>query len=519
MLEEFETALKKTLNKENVLTENGAVGYKTSGSPLVDFNFKMSSYRSKELSEIMSDFADAFNYDPVNAVKLLFFAGDVRQGMGERRVFKAGLAWLAKFHKDYCDAVIPLIAEYGRWDYVVDMLGTGCDKKAWSVIQSQFDSDMEHLGKGEPVSLLAKWLPSVNASNKESNLLGKRIAKRMMIKERMYRKMLSNLRRRIDVVEKKMSAGNWSEINYNGVPSKANILYRNAFLKHDECRRKEYLDALTQNDGTAKINSSVAFPHDIVSSYENLGNIDPALEAMWKALPDYTNGQGGNVICMVDGSGSMGTCIGRTSVSAHAVARSLGIYFSERLGGAFKDKYITFSRNPKLVKLSKCNSLYEKIEECRRHDECENTDIEKAFDLILRSAIDNSLKQEQIPGTVLVMSDMEFDSSCYLRTPNSWYSDDVRFASGEKTLFEEMAEKYKRHGYRLPRLVFWNINSRSCAVPIQENELGVALVSGFSPSIASMVLSGKFTPEEVLMDKLNSERYEPVGKALAESGL
>ena len=266
----------------------------------------------------------------------------------------------------------------------------------------------------------------------------------------------------------------------------------------------------------------MAFPYEIVSSYFNgqwcvPDALDSALEAMWHALPDYVSDKNaGGTICIVDGSGSMGSTIGHTNVTAHDVARSLGIYFSERLTGAFKDKFITFSCNPKLVDLSNCKTLLEKIHVCVRHDECSNTNIEKAFDLVLKTAIKGKLRRHELPNTILVISDMEFDGAVERNEVKSY--SDGEFMSGLQTLFETIGERFKKHGYALPRLVFWNVNSRTRAIPVKENEAGVALVSGFSPTIASMVFSGKLEPEAVLLEKLDSERYKPIGDAIANVG-
>ncbi len=507
----FMTAIENTMKKENVLTENGAIGYRTSGSPLVDFNFRIGSYRGASESEIASDFAKAFDYNPVLAVKMMFFAGDMRGGMGERKVFKSCLHWLSD-HEDFCNAVIDLIPEYTRWDCVVSLLGTACDEAAWRLIKRQLDSDQENMGKGQPISLLGKWLPSVNASSKSTNLLGRKMARRLGMRDSQYRRMLSKMRGYLKIVEKKMSSGQWSEIDYNIIPSKANVLYAGAFMRHDPSRRQKYLNALERNDGSAKINASVAFPYDIVSSYMKKYGKDKALEAMWKALPDFTKGENaGGTLCVVDGSGSMGCNIGNTKLTAHDVARSLGIYFSERLTGPFKDKFITFSSRPQFVDLSSKKSLWDKIWECDRHDECSNTNIESTFDLILQTAVQHNLKQEDLPRNVLVISDMEFDSC----TEQPDLFGHGRFSSGMKTLFEHISNRFAKHGYAMPRMVFWNVNSRSKAVPLQENEAGVALVSGFSPAIASMVFSTELDPERILLEKLDSERYRPVEKAIA----
>ena len=523
---EFMNALNAELKEEKQLTENGAVGFVTSGSAIVDFNFKMSSYRSKSESDIQHDFAKVFAADRTLAMKMLFFAGDIREGMGERKVFNACMAWLAQEHPDYCSAVIPLIPEYTRWDYVVKLLYGPCDAMAWALIYDQWCADEEKLNFKDPgVSLLAKWLPSINASNTERNGLGKKIARRLGLKERDYRKRLAALRARIKVVERQMSANAWDAIDYNGVPSKANIIYRNAFLKHDATRRMAYLDALKSGDASVKIHSDVAFPYEIAHGYmSDLGWYsrhvraeDNTLEAMWKALPDYTKGLStGGTLCVVDGSGSMFDSIGRTNIFAETVAVSIGIYFAEKLTGPFHDKFITFSEKPKLVDLSPYSTLAGKLARALKESDCSNTNIERTFDLILSAAVNGRLKQEELPATVLVISDMEFDNAIEVDNVGSLRFSVPGYAHARvyKTLFQNIETKFRKLGYKLPRLVFWNINSRTSTVPLQENECGVALVSGFSPAIASMVLSGKLDPLEVLMDRLNSKRYDAIGRAL-----
>ena len=515
----FAEALEDTLKSEKTLTENGAVGYKTSKSSLVDFNFKASSFRNQQEQDIENAFADAYNENPLMAVKLLFMTGDIRQGMGERRTFTVCLKWLAKHHAEDAKKVLALVPEYSRWNIVVEMLGTEVDATAFELIQSQLITDSYAALNGKPISLLAKWLPSVNTSSQKARQKARSLCARLKMTEKQYRKRLSSLRAYSNVVEVKMSANKWDAIKYETVPSKANILYKDAFLKHDGQRRQEYLDALEK--GETKINSSALFPYEIVAKYNGYGaRKDQTVEQLWKALPDYANGQGENTLCVVDGSGSMCSRVGNTSVTCHDVAISLGVYFAEKMPGQFHDKYITFSANPKLVSFSKCNSLYEKVYEARRHNECENTNIYKTFKLILDTAKNHSLKQDEMPKSVLVISDMEFDGAVDLSTSgrSNYWSDGVvgdQFDSKCKTLFEKIADEYQQAGYELPKLVFWNVCSRTGAIPLQQNKNGVILVSGFSPTIASMVFSQKNDPYDVLIEKLNSKRYEPVEKALA----
>lgn len=512
MLNHFAKVLNKTMNKQKVLTENGAVAYKTAGRALVDFNFKMSSYRNLDEKHIVNDFINVFNEDKMLAVKMLFFAGDIRQGMGERKVFNACMNWLADFHPEIAIAVMPLIAEYNRWDSAVNFcFNNNVSKEAIRFISNKLAEDMDNMNQNKSISLLAKWMPSINTSSAEVVKKGNKMAKFLGKNKKDYRKMLSQLRKYLEVVEVKMSTNNWSEINYNAVPSKANIIYKEAFMKHDKERRMNYLRDL--ETGEAKINSSVAFPYDIIHKYEYLHVEDPVLEAMWKALPDYVGENGNDTICVVDGSGSMTCEVGKSSVTAFDVASSLAIYFSEKMSGAFNNKFITFSDNPQLVTLDSKWSLLQKFIEVRRHDEVASTNIEKVFKLILETAKQGNLTQEELPKNILILSDMEFNAYSVSGVVDYHCND---FDAGLKTLFENLIDEYNAAGYKMPRLVFWNICSRTNAIPLQNNEAGVALVSGFSPAIASMVFSNKLDPYIVLVDKLNSARYDAVENAIKE---
>ena len=416
------------------------------------------------------------------------------------------LKWLADEHPEALRRVIGLIPEYHRWDAVAEL----CDvasvaDAALAVIRRQLEEDRRNLVSGKPVSLLAKWLPSGNATSGRTRLLARKIYLGLGMTERAYRKTLVALRAHLKVVEVKMTANEWGSIDYTAVPSKANLVYRQAFLRHDEERRKAYLEAVRK--GEQAIHSGVAFPYDIVRRYRDphsywslLPETDPALEAMWKALPDYVNGRGADTLCVVDGSGSMGSFIGNSGVTCHDVAQSLAIYFSERMAGAFHGRFITFSEHPQLVSLNGCGTLRQKIETCMEHDECANTDIERTFDLILKTACRNHLPQSEMPGTLLILSDMEFDQATA--------------GDADAALFEELQRRYAERGYRLPRLVFWNIASRTMTVPLQRNEAGLALVSGFSPAIAEMIFSGELDPLRALLKTLEKPRYRPVEGAV-----
>lgn len=510
----FITAIQDTLNdKYNIsISENGAIGYRSSGKELLDLNFAVASLRGASEEEIIDKFTKAFFEDKILAMKWLFFARDVRGGLGERRLFRVILKSLIENNPEMVIPVINLIPEYGRYDDLWCLLDNQESAKVvYNIVDEQLIEDLHNMKGNKPISLLAKWLPSPNASSEKTKKYAKQIYKTLGLTEREYRQILSRLRKYLDVVETKMSAKNWSEIRYEAVPSKANLIYSNAFLKNDEERRKEYLEKLKK--GETKINASTLYPHDIVHKYSGgycrLDNKDATIEALWKVLPDTVQGCG-NTIVVADGSYSMTDNIGgNTTVTALDVANALAIYFAEHSSGEFKDKYITFSERPQLVDFSKADSLHDKLQIALTYDECANTNIEKVFDLILTTAIKHNMRQEDMPKNVLIISDMEFDSCATSGDSDIW-----RRNRPNQRLFEIIAQRYADAGYQLPRLVFWNVNSRTGTIPVKENELGVALVSGFSVNIVKMVMSNKLDPYECLLETLNSERYAPIEKAL-----
>ena len=524
----FEQALKSTLSNTVSVTENGAVGFKTAGNPLLDINFAASSLRQKSVQEIEKMFSDAYYFDPVRAVQWMFLLRDVRSGMGERNSFRVCFSWLAHTRPEIAEKLLNIIDLYGRWDDLICLLNVctlsnDFHKKIIDIIDDQITEDYKKMEAGKPISLLAKWMPSITTSSKRTVNLARRIAKELNLSEKKYRKMLSALRNYLNVVEVKASAKNWSEIDYETVPSCANLKYKNAFLRNDEARRREYLGKLEK--GEAKINSSVAFPCDIVHKYVtassssrygyysyNYNNIqiDTALEAMWKSLPDFvkTNDHSTSTIVVADSSGSM-TSSASGNMSILTVAQSLAIYFSEKLTGPYKDKCITFSNRPQYLDFTNCKSLIDKIKIMYSHSEVANTNIEAVYDLILQTAIDNNLKQEDIPANVLLVSDMEFDSMVDFNDCGC-YSYHNNYSAKQYALFEQIKKRYEAANLIMPRTVFWNVGSRTGTIPIQEHKTGTALVSGYSPAIAKMVFSAKLDPYEVLLETLDSDRYAAI---------
>lgn len=501
----FMEKLLNVLNDIIVYTENGAAGYATTGKSLVDLNFSVASLRNASDDEIVRKFIPAFHEDRVLAMKWLFFLRDVRGGLGERRAFRVIMKYLATGYADMVGRMVEIMAEYGRFDDLLCLMGTPVEEKVLSYIATQLKTDVENMLNKEGISLCAKWMPGINTSSEDSRAVAVKLKNYMGLTSKEYRKMLSGLREYLGVIEVAMSGNCWEEINYSAVPSKANVLYRNAFLNHDKERREAFLADVADNK--VSMNAGVLMPHDIVARYVtrtgwrlNVNALDMSLEMLWKNLSDTVEGAE-NVLCVVDGSGSMTCSVGNGNLTALHVSNAIGIYFAERLKGSYKNKYITFSATPKYVDLSKCVTLREKLELALAHNDYTNTNIEATFDLVLATAVKNRLSQAELPQTILVISDMEFDQATS--------------GNANETLFATIARKYAAYGYKLPKLVFWNVNSRTGAIPVRENQLGVGLVSGFSVNVCNMVLSNELDPYKALKKVLDGQRYAQVEKLVS----
>ena len=503
---EFMNEMKKTQDIGTLVrTENGALGHKTTGKYLLDLNFSVSSLRNMKEVDVASKFIAAFEEDPVLAMRWLFFARDVRGGMGERRLFRVCMKALAIRNSALAESLVPLVPIYGRWDDLWDLMSMtdGVRNAVVRVVRYQLAQDILAANRNESISLLAKWMPSVNTSSDKTRGTARILAKSLDLTERQYRKILSKLRSKLNVTETMMSAKQWEDIDYEAVPSQANLLYKDAFLRHDAKRRNEYLESLKK--GEKKINASTLFPHDVVHKYSWGPALDKTVEQLWNNLPDYVQGNGSTMV-VADGSGSMFCSISDTRVTAWEVAHSLAIYFAQHSKGPYRNRYITFSSCPKFVSLDG-RTLLDNIRIARNHSEIANTNIEAVFDLILDTAIRTNCKQEDIPQNILILSDMEFDTATY---------GGRGFASPSKTLFDTIRNKWENAGYKIPRLVFWNICSRTGAIPMKENDLGVALISGFSPSVCKMVLTNELDPYKALLETIMNPRYDAVENAVKD---
>lgn len=479
--------LKKEANLTH--TENGAVSYATTESECLDLFATVGALRHASDEEIKSRFLRAFTENRDIAMKLMFFARDIRGGLGERRVFRVILKWLAENEPESARKNIEYVAEYGRFDDLLVLMDTPCEKAMLDALKKQFCADFEALASGGEVSLLAKWLPSVNASSREAVLYAKRIARHFGLAEAAYRKALVALRARIRIIENNLRERDYT-FDYSKQPSKAMQKYRRAFIRNDGARYGEFIDKVAA--GEEKLNAATLMPYEIITPFFRTNVSDEerkAINAAWLSQEDFGGNE--NALAVIDGSGSM---YGWGNPMPATVALSLGMYFAERNKGAFKNHFITFSEKPQLVEI-KGDDLLDRLRYCHDFNEVANTNIQKVFELILDAAKNNSVPQSEMPTKLYIISDMEFD--CCAK-------------DSSLSNFEHAKKIYREAGYVLPDVVFWNVASRSRQQPVTKNEQGVALVSGCNPRLFSMVASGDLNPYAFMLKVVESERYAKI---------
>ena len=478
------------MKKENskTFTENGCEAYSTSGDILVDFVATIGTM-DKASEQDIKDWVDKlYSVDALSARKLIFYTRDILGGLGRRRVGRLLFERLAEIDSESAINNIANIPEYGRFDDLYSLMGTKAEDAMFKFIRDTFYDDLDKMSKNQPISGLAKWVKNPNSKVKETRALGRLTAKKVGLEQREFAKKLTELRKYLDVVELKMTDKKWTEIDYSKVPSRASMIYSKAFDRNDEERYSEFKAKV--KSGESEIKATTLYPYDLLNKVTSYSD-DETVNLLWKALPDYIDTDK-NVLTVCDVSGSM---FGQPII----VAISLAMYFSERDKGQFKNKFITFSEKPQLVEVPETlKTVRDRYNFIRSSDWGMNTNLDRVFYLIYKTALNNKMSQEDIPDCLLILTDMQFDS--------------YRTGGWDKTLYEYWKGKFRERGYELPNIVFWNC-SNDYRESFQTNGLvaGVQYVSGMSTPIFKNVLNSLFcTPLGAVMNIVNSERYSKI---------
>lgn len=410
------------------------------------------------------------------ALANLLYILDIRGGKGERKIFKTIFKDLCINHTESALKILPFISVLGRYDYILVGLDTPIENNVIELIKNQLNEDII----SEHPSLLAKWLPSHRTHNK-NNEIAKKIICKLSINEKNYRTLLASLRKKINIIEKNLTNKSYENIDFNKIPTKAMLKYTNVYEKQLSEKYKEYKSNLLR--GKAKINTEGLFAYEIVKKVLFDSKIDDELyDLMWKNQKDILKNCNSNVLVIADTSGSMMSYGG----IPYATAVGLALYTAERNRGIFKNHFITFSDNPYLCEI-KGENIKEKISNIPSI--IANTDIDKVFELILKTAKDNDLKQNELPSHLLIISDMEFDCGVYTKSGTNF--------NGWKQIFQN-------NGYKLPVIIFWNVAGSTKGVPSTKFENDVAMISGFATNILNNLLTlENYTPTNIMMEKLS----------------
>lgn len=459
--------LLNSLQTGDAKTANGAVTNSSSLNACLDFFFIAWASRTMSENDILSLFTKAYANDKKTALAILFWARDVRNWAGERRLFRIVLTYLFKEQRMSrldSEAFFSYVVEYGRWDDLFFSEEITEITKAF-IVKNVMDKEANN-------GLLFKWLPREKSKNKA---IARIIRDALWMSPKAYRKALAD---NSDTTEQLLSKNKWEDVDYSRVPSKAFSLYRTAFYNHDNERFDKFIQAA--ENGEAKINAWAIFPHDLYTSWEKAnGSEYGAINAQWNSLPDYGNDE--NILPICDVSGSMSGLPIQVSVS-------LWVYLSERNSGLFKDAFLTFSSSPQLQHLK--GSATDRFRQLRRADWGRDTNLQASFKLILSAALRDNIPSSDMPAKVLIISDMEFNEA------SSW------------TNLSAIKAQYEEAGYEMPWIIFWNVNGRRGNVPANINDDNVALISGFSPSIVKSVLGGDdLSPTVVMLKALSNYSF------------
>lgn len=478
----------KAIAQSNIQrTLNHAISNRSTLSSCLNLFSQGGSLRNQTPKYIHQLFASAWRDHPQHAIQIMGWIYDCRGGCGEREVFFHLFTWLTKNHPEIAQANLHLIPEFGRWDMLVRLLDLPpLQEPILNLIQQQLTADQAGMKQKTSISLCAKWLPR---EGKKYQTYAKQIRHYLGLSAKEYRCLLASLTRYLNVIETKMCAQEWENINYETVPSRAQMIYRKAFTRHDYLRYQNYLNAVAV--GKASIKSQQLYPYDIVRKYLNFHNYGPdqTLELQWQNLPNpFQEGNLRAILPVVDVSGSM---YASTKIRPIDVSVSLGIFFAEKNPSIWGNSFITFSSRPEVLTLTG-NSLYEKVQSVSNADWGMNTNLQAVFKLILYYAKEFKLSDQDLPEMILIISDMEFDQ-----------------AHSEKTNFQVIDEKFSSAGYTRPTLVFWNVDAKSKQFPVTQKDKKVVLLSGFSQQVFRHLMHGKIlSPMEMMLEAIDTPKYQ-----------
>ena len=497
----------------------------------LNFNLDMFAYSSRDpkqdYEKNKNRFKNALIENDKTALANLLYTLDIRNGKGERALFKSYFSALIEMNKDCAIQILPYIPELGRWDYVFEGIGTEIEENVYELIRAYLMMDIKNYNENKPVSLLAKWLPSIKTHNKK-NYFAVKLAKKLNLTEKEYRKILSKLRDSLNIVEKHITNKEYEKIEYISVPSKAMVKYKNLFFTKDEVRFKEFIEELKDSkkakydnlfmndfakmylDNLMKIGINYFYERTIKEAcrllfnnfflkdleensqilLQNFKNEKNLINTMWKKQSKIEFDK--NVLVIADTSGSMEGTPFETAIS-------LAIYISQNnKSEEWRNKFVIFSSDCIEYSYNKNAEFTDIIDEIPLI--VENTNIDKVFKKILNDSVEKNLPQLD---EVIIISDMEFDEV-----------QDKKNMSN----FKYWKSEFAKHNYELPKIIFWNVAKNVGSFPVTKLDYGTCLVSGYSKNILKSIIDiENFDPIDIMLKTLEEKNYFKMVKEIKEN--
>jgi hypothetical protein len=441
-------------------TANGAKTLKHSGSYLMDLFSKIGSSR-QNLEGVKEMFSNAFLSNKELATAILLYSRDVRNGLGERAVFKTILSDLITFDTELATKVITLIPALGRFSDLEVAFGTPLQDHACKVWADELKKEN---------ALAFKWL--YRECKVMRSFLG-------FANEASFRKFISKGRKGT-IVESKMCDKEWAGIEYGKLPSIAGYRYSKAFKRNDKERYETFM-----NSKETKVNASVVYPYEIFKLWNKDKSDSAAASKYWNNMPQLKIEK--NIIVVADVSGSMSSATATEGTTCMDVSVSLGTYIAQQIQGHFNRKLITFSENPTICTIPKSDDIGKVFSFVERMEWGGTTNIQATYAAILKEAKKFEVPQKDMPEFILILSDMQFNPT------------------GSDRMFDDVKNKFKEAGYKAPVVIFWNLNSGYSGSPVTSTEKNVVLVSGFGVAALKAILAcdiEKITPDGVMMEAI-----------------
>ncbi|WP_300366154.1 DUF2828 family protein [Brachyspira sp.] len=483
----FLDLIKNSFNK--TYTHNFSDTNISSLSGVIDLFATMGASRSKTDDELLKYFIDAWRESPELTCKSIMYLRDIRKGIGEREVFRKYINIMIKLnHILTAIEILRTIPELGRWDDIIYIWYDNKENKNISdftknIILEQLEKDK----KSDNVSLLAKWLPSENTSSKNTRNIARELIKLLNINAKEYRKTLSTLRKKIKLVENNLREKDYT-FDYSQVTSLAMRKYSKAFIRNDEKRYKQFFEDVKL--GKVKLNTSTLTPFDIIREIIFCPVEDKKLrreefDLTWKNLPNIFVDDNLNAIVACDVSGSMGINLnGEPLICSVALA----IYIAQLNKSVFHNNFIDFCGNSKMHDISNINNIVDIVDYILRSSIDMSTNIDSVFNALLDTALKNHVSQEELPKYIIIISDMEFNAC----------------DKANKTNFEYWKESFNKNNYKLPTIIFWNVNSSSRIMPALKND-DVLFISGRSQNAIKNIIN---------IDKYNLNNQDEISMLL-----